>query len=63
MARMIVVIAVFVLLTIEAPWSLGAEPMSPIGTDVAPIGPDVAPMSTGKGSPGNDDHVVGDDLC
>ncbi len=30
--------------------------MPPIGTDAAPIGTD-------KVSPGNGDHVVGDDLC
>ncbi len=41
---------------IGAPWSVGAEPMSPISTDVAPIGTD-------KERPTNDDHVVGDDLC
>ncbi len=56
MARTIIVIWVFALVMIGAPWSVGAEPMSPISTDVAPI-------STDKVSPGNDDHVVGDDLC
>ncbi len=68
MARTIIVIAVFALVTIGAPWSVGAEPMPPTGTDVAPISTDIAPMSTGpmstgKESPGNDDYIVGDDLC
>ena len=56
MGRTIIVISVFALLMIGAPWSVGAEPMLPISTDVPPI-------STDKESPGNDDHVVGDDLC
>ncbi len=63
MARTIIVIWVFALVMIGAPWSVGAEPMSPTGTDVAPISTDIAPMSTGKESPGNDDYIVGDDLC
>ena len=56
MARTIIVVSVFALLMTGAPWSVGAAPMPPTGTDVAPI-------STDKESPGNDDHVVGDDLC
>ncbi len=56
MARTIIVIPVFALVMIGGPWTAGAEPMSPIGTDVAPI-------STDNQSPANDDHVVGDDLC
>lgn len=80
MARTIIVIPVFALVMIGAPWSLGAEPMPPTGTNVAPISTDIAPMSTGvapigtgpmstgpmstgKESPGNDDYIVGDDLC
>ncbi len=63
MARTIIVIPVFALLMIGGPWTAGAEPMSPISTNVAPIGTDVAPISTDKESPANDDHVVGDDLC
>ena len=63
MARTIIVIWVFALVMIGAPWSVGAEPMSPISADVAPISTGVAPISTDKESPANDDHVVGDDLC
>ena len=63
MGGTIIVVAVFAVLMIGAPWTAGAAPMPPIGTGVAPIGTDVAPIGTDKESPANDDHVVGDSLC
>ncbi len=48
MARTIIVISVFALPIIGAPWTAGAESMSPIGADVAPISTDKESPSNGR---------------